>query len=157
MLFANKKHIKMVAVAVAAIFLLGIGALAVTTTGTGYAAKAGSSANIGKVNMQTLMTSHPDYAKAQEAMKQESEQANKDFKEKTASMANDQEKQNYGHQLQQRLQMKEKELITALQDKINAAIKEVAESKGLTVVLPEQVVIYGGQDITDDVLKKFKK
>ncbi|EGO62947.1 OmpH family outer membrane protein [Acetonema longum] len=157
MLFANKKHIKMVAVAVTAIFLLGIGALAVTSTGTGYAAKAGTSSNIGKVNMQVLMTSHPDYAKAQETMKQESEQANKDFQEKTANMANEKEKQSYGQQLQQRLQMKEKELLTALQDKINAAIKEVADVKGLTVVLPEQVVIFGGQDITDDVLKKFKK
>lgn len=151
----NKKMLKMIALAVVAMFVLGIGGLAIMQTGTSHA--AASSSSIGKVNTQALMTGHPDYAAAVEAMKKEEEQASADFKEKTAAMTTDKEKQEYGAQLQQRLQMKERELITAIQDKVNAAIKEVAEAKGLTVVLPEQVVVYGGQDITQDVLKKFGK
>ncbi|MDU4960925.1 MAG: OmpH family outer membrane protein [Sporomusaceae bacterium] len=151
----NKKMLKMIALAVVAMFVLGVGGMAMLQTGTGHAAAPNSS--IGKVNTQTLMTSHPDYAAAVEAMKKEEEQAANDFKEKTAAMNSDQEKQAYGAQLQQRLQMKEKELITAIQDKVNKAIKDVADAKGLTVVLPEQVVVYGGQDITQDVVKKFSK
>jgi outer membrane protein len=151
----NKKMLKMIALAVVAMFVLGVGGMAVMQTGTGHAATPNS--NVGKVNMQALMTGHPDYAAAQENFKKESAQAEKDFNEKTATMANDKEKQDYATQLQQRLQMKEKELITSIQDKVNAAIKEVADAKGLTVVLPEQVVVYGGQDITQDVLKKFSK
>lgn len=151
----NKKQLKMIALAVVALFVLGIGGMAVMQSGTGYAAN--SSSNVGKVNMQALVTGHPDYAKAQETFKQENEQLQKDFQEKSASMKTDKEKQEYAAQLQQRLQMKERELITEIQNKVNAAIKEVADSKGLSVVLPEQAVVYGGQDITQDVMKKFGK
>lgn len=152
----NKKQLKMIALAVMALFVLGIGGMAVMQSGTGYASKNPSS-NVGKVNMQALVTGHPDYAKAQETFKQENEQLQKDFEEKSASMKTDKEKQEYATQLQQRLQMKERELITEIQNKVNAAIKEVADSKGLSVVLPEQAVVYGGQDITQDVMKKFGK
>lgn len=151
----NKKMLKMIALAVVALFVLGVGGMAVSQTGKGYAANSNS--NIGKVNMQTLMTGHPDYATAQETFKKEREQVEKDYNEKTPTMANEKEKQDYANQLQQRLQVKEKELITDIQNKVNAAIKDVADAKGLSVVLPEQVVVYGGQDITQDVLKKFSK
>ena len=151
----NKKLLKMIALAVVALFVLGVGGMAVMQNGTGHAANATSS--VGKVNMQALMTGHPDYATAQESFKKENEQAKKDFEEKTATMSNDKEKQEYAAQLQQRLQMKEKELITDIQNKVNAAIKDVADAKGLSVVLPDQAVVFGGQDITQDVLKKFSK
>ncbi|WP_407635975.1 hypothetical protein [Propionispira raffinosivorans] len=39
--------------------------------------------------------------------------------------------------------------------KVNVAVKEVADSKGLAIVVDKSVTIYGGQDITDDVLKKI--
>lgn len=156
MMLKNKKMLKMIALAVVALFVLGVGGIAVSQTGKGFAAPAANS-NVGKVNMQTLMTGHPDYATAQETFKKEREQVEKDYNEKTPTMANEKEKQDYANQLQQRLQVKEKELITDIQNKVNAAIKDVAEAKGLSVVLPEQVVVYGGQDITQDVLKKFSK
>lgn len=151
----NKKQLKMIALAVMALFVLGIGGMAVMQSGTGYAANPSS--NVGKVNMQALVTGHPDYAKAQETFQQENEQLKKDFEEKSAGMKTDKEKQEYAAQLQQRLQMKERELITDIQNKVNAAIKEVADSRGLSVVLPDQAVVYGGQDITQDVMKKFGK
>lgn len=152
----NKKNLKMIALAIVAVFLLGVGGMAVSQTGIGHAANANTS-NVGKVNMQALVTGHPDFAKAQETMQQESEQVQKDFNEKTAAMNNDKEKQEYFAQLQQRLQVKEQELITGIQNKVNAAIKEVADAKGLAVVVHDQVVVYGGQDITQDVLKKLGK
>lgn len=151
----NKKMLKSIALAVVAMFVLGVAGMAFMQSGTGYA--AAPSSNVGKVDMQALMTGHPDYAKAQETFTKEREQADKDFSEKTAAMNNDQEKQAYAAQLQQRLQLKERELIVGIQDKVNAAIKEVAAAKGLAVVLPEEVVVYGGQDITQDVMKKFGK
>lgn len=151
----NKKYLKMIALAVVGLFVLGVAGMAVMQTGVSHAANASS--NVGKVNMQALMTAHPDYAAAQETFKKENEQAKKDFDEKSAAMTSDKEKQEYAAQLQQRLQMKEKELITEIQNKVNAAIKDVADAKGLSVVLPEQVVVFGGQDITQDVMKKFGK
>jgi outer membrane protein len=81
-------------------------------------------------------------------------QAKSNFDAKSANM-NDQEKQSYYKQLQQGLQVKQQELLGAIQDKINAAVKAVADAKGLTVVVEKSVTVYGGQDITDDVMKKI--
>lgn len=81
-------------------------------------------------------------------------QAQDDFNAKSASM-NDDEKEAYSEQLEQGLQQKKIELLNAVRDKVNGAVKEVADAKGLTIVIDKSVTIYGGQDITDDVLKKI--
>jgi outer membrane protein len=48
---------------------------------------------------------------------------------------------------------KEKELMDPLIKNIEAAIKKVADKKGLSVVVDKTTVIYGGTDITDEVSK----
>jgi len=99
---------------------------------------------------------HPDLAAANTQMQQAVTDAQKDFEEKSANM-NDQEKSDYYQQTQQRLQQKQQELIEPIQDKVKDAVKSVAEAKGLTVVLDKSSVVYGGQDITQDVAKKVSK
>lgn len=150
----DKKNVKVIALAVVALFVLGVVGMAVTQTGKGYAAAAGSSSNVGKVNYQMLMSQHPDVATAEKTMQGEIDQAKKDFDAKTANM-NDKEKQDYYMQVQQRLNLKQQELIGPINDKVTAAIKAVADAKGLAVVLDVSNVVYGGQDITDEVMKKI--
>lgn len=67
----------------------------------------------------------------------------------------DAEKQRYYAQLQDRLAQKEREVMAPVLDKVTAAIKKVADSKGLTIVVDKQTVLYGGVDITDDVIKNL--
>lgn len=136
---------------VAVLFLLGLFGAAMFHTHTTYASN-GSSSAVGAVNYQLLISQHPDTAKAQETMNAAIEQAQSDFNAKSATM-NDQEKQGYYQQLQQGLQQKNQELLGPINDKVMAAVKSVAESKGLTVVIDKGNVVYGGQDITDDVMK----
>jgi len=150
----KKKQVKFVSLAVAVFFMLGVIGLALSQSGKTSAAAANSSSNIGVVNQQMLVSQHPDMAKAQEAMQAEVEQARKDFETKSASM-NDKEKQDYYAQIQQRLSVKQQELINPVIDKVEAAIKAVADAKGLTVVMDKGNVVYGGQDITDEVGKKI--
>ena len=154
MMKIGKKQVKIVSLAVAMFFVLGIVGLALSQSGTGYAAAAGSNSSVGVVNYQMLVQQHPEMAKADEAMKVEVEQAKKDFEAKSASMS-DKEKQDYYQQLQQRLQAKHQSLVAPIYDKIDGAIKGVSEAKGLTVVVDKSNVIYGGQDITEEVLKKI--
>ena len=40
---------------------------------------------------------------------------------------------------------------------IEAAVKKVAGNKGLAVVITKDAVVYGGQDITQDVIKELAK
>lgn len=154
MLKFGKKQIKIVSLTIAVFFMLGVVGLALSQSGKTSIASAGAASNIGVVNYQILMSQHPDVATAQQTMQAEVEQAKKDFDAKSATM-NDKEKQDYYAQLQQRLSLKQQELFGAINDKVEAAIKTVAEAKGLSVVMDKSNVVYGGQDITDEVGKKI--
>ena len=147
----NKKNVKIVALAIAAAFLFGVAGIAVTQTT--HVASAAPASNVGVVNYQMLVQQHPGLAAVQATMTTESENAKKEFDAKAASLG-DKEKQEYYMQLQQRLQLKNQELMVPLFSKVDAVIKEVADAKGLSVVVDKGAVIYGGQDITDDCVKK---
>ena len=150
-MFRNKKNVKTVALAIAAAFLFGVAGLAVSQTT--HVASASPASNVGVVNYQMVVQQHPELAKVQTTMQAESEAAKKEFDAKAASLG-DKEKQEYYMQLQQRLQLKNQELMVPLFSKVDAVIKEVADAKGLSVVVDKGAVIYGGQDITDDCVKK---
>ncbi len=119
-----------------------------------YAASKNNDSQVGVVNYQLLVQQHPDAAKAQETMNAAVVQAKSDLDSKSVNM-NDQEKQAYYQQLQQGLAIKEKELLGALQNKVDAAIAAIAKAKGLATIVDKGSVVYGGQDITDDVMKKI--
>ncbi|HWR29481.1 MAG TPA: OmpH family outer membrane protein [Negativicutes bacterium] len=151
-MFRNKKNAKIVALAIAAAFLFGVAGLAVSQTT--HVASAAAASNVGVVNYQMLVQQHPDMAKVQSTMQTESEAAKKEFDAKAASLG-DKEKQEYYMQLQQRLQLKNQELMVPLFNKVDAVIKEVSDAKGLAVVVDKGAVIYGGSDITDECVKKI--
>ncbi len=148
----NKKNVKIVALAIAAAFLFGVAGLAVSQTT--HVASAAPSSNVGKVNYQMLVQQHPDLAKVQTTMQAESEAAKKEFDAKAASLG-EKEKQEYFMQLQQRLQLKNQELMVPIFNKVDAVIKEVSDAKGLAIVVDAAAVIYGGADITDECVKKI--
>ena len=150
----DKRNIKIVSLVIAAFFVLGILGMALSqTTSVGSAAAANS--GVGVVNWQSLVVQHPDMATLKTSMDTEVATAKKEFEEKAKTL-NQEEQQRYYMQLQERLANKERELMVPLMDKINAAIKQVATTKGLSVVVDKQSVIYGGTDITEDVIKAYK-
>ena len=148
----NKKNVKIVALAIAAAFLFGVAGLAVSQTT--HVASAAPASNVGKVNYQMLVQQHPDLAKVQSTMQAESEAAKKEFDAKASSLG-EKEKQEYFMQLQQRLQLKNQELMVPIFNKVDAVIKEVSDAKGLSIVVDSAAVIYGGSDITDECVKKI--
>lgn len=143
-----KKHMNFVPVIVAVFFLLGV-------VGISSKVYATPSSNVGMVDFELLMSQQPDMASAQETIKTDAEQAQKDFNDKTATMTSDQEKQAYFNQLQQQLDQKKQVLLTNIQDKVIAAVKKVADSKGLGIVVDKSAAIYGAEDITVEVGKKI--
>ena len=151
----NKKNVQLVSLAIVAAFVLGIVGLSLSQSSIGHAATANNSA-VGVVNYQMIIVSTPDMDAYKTNMQAEIDNAQKEFDEKAKDLP-DQEKQRYYTQLQERLGQKDRELKAPILDKINAAIKKVADSKGLTIVVDKQAVLYGGVDITDDVIKSFGK
>ena len=148
----NKRKVKIVALAVAAFFALGIVGMALTQTQSGYASVKNSA--IGSIDWGRAMQSHPDMAAIQAELQREGESLQRDFDEKSKNM-NDQERQNYFTQLDQRMQQKQISLFTPLREKMLEAVRKVATAKGLAIVVSNEIVVFGGTDITDDVIKAF--
>ena len=154
MMKLEKKQVKIVSIVIAVIFIGSVVALALTQTGN--IASAASSSNVGVVDSRQIMASHPDVQGLQGQMETAVNDVRKEFEEKSAGM-NDQEKADYYRQCQERLAQKQEELLAPIEQSIQAAIKKVADKKGLAVVIDKGAVVYGGQDITQDVIAELGK
>ena len=154
MMKLEKKQVRIVSILIAVIFIGSVVALALTQTGN--IASAASSSSVGTIDYQQVMAAHPDVQNLQGQMETAVADVKTEFDEKSAGM-NDQEKADYYRQCQERLAQKQQELLDPIRNAVDAAIKKVADKKGLAVVIDKMAVIYGGQDITADVISELGK
>ena len=154
MIKLEKKQVRIVSILIAVIFIGSVVALALTQTGN--IASAASSSSVGTIDYQQVMAAHPDVQNLQGQMETAIADVKKEFDEKSAGM-NDNEKADYYRQCQERLAQKQQELLDPIRNAVDAAIKKVADKKGLAVVIDKMAVIYGGQDITADVITELGK
>lgn len=150
----KKAQVKIISVLIALVFVGSVVALAVTQSGSGVASAAASS-NVGVVDYRQF-TSLKLYTDVEAQMQTAIQQAQTDFNEKSANMT-DEEKQSYYQQTMERLQQQESDLMEPVRKQVEDAVKAIADAKGLTVVLSKDTVVYGGTDITQDVIKKLSK
>ncbi len=144
MLIQKKMHLATLFTA----FLVGM------AFGTIPAQAAPNASPVGVVDYLYLLNQQPETAQANDALRSEQEAAKKEFADKSAGLS-DADKQNLDRQLGQRVEQKRQELLKPIIEKINNAIQEVADTKGLSIVIGKQQVVYGGVDITGDVLKRI--
>ena len=131
----NPKNVKMISLFVAAIFVLSCFAVTLQQGAfTSIASAAASESAIGVVNYQMLLAQSPDIAGVQDAMKQEVAAQQKNFDEK---------KQGYERYRKAALlpaaagsnRQQGKRADGTCVPEIEAAIKKVADKKGLAVVV----------------------
>lgn len=153
----NPKNVKTISLIVAAIFVIGCFTLAMSAGGFGssVASAAGSESAIGVVNFQALVSGSPKLEQIRIDMQKAINETRREFDNNSKNM-NDEEKERYYKQLQERLANKEKELMEPLFNEINDIIKKIADKKGLKVVVDKNTVVYGGTDITDEVAKAMQ-
>ena len=153
----NPKNVKTISLIVAAIFVIGCFTLAMSAGGFGssVASAAGSESAIGVVDYQVLVSQYPKLEQLNTEMEKAKNEARAEFDSKSQNM-NDEQKEAYYRQLQERLQVKFKDLDDTLRKDIDAVIKKVADKKGLKVVVEKSTVVYGGTDITDEVAKALQ-
>ena len=154
MLKLEKKHVKIVSVLIALVFIGSVVALALTQSGS--IASAAPSGSVGVVDMNEVMMKHPDRQSAEDQLKATIAEVEKNFNEKAAGMS-DEEKQSFAMQSQQIIAQREGELSEQLLKKVEETVKQVAEAKGLSVVVAKAAVVYGGNDITQDVVSRLGK
>lgn len=149
----KKKQVRIVSVLIALVFVGSVVALALTQSGSGIVSAASSS--VGLVDMETIVQQHPKYQSSGAEFQKFMEDTQKEMEQKAANMS-DQEKQEYANQMRQRVMQKNQELMEPIKQDIDDNIKKVAEAKGLQVVLDKSAVVYGGTDVTQDVINKLK-
>lgn len=157
MKLADKKNVKVISLAIAAIFIVGMFVVGLQQSGLtqGGAGNPLDSA-IGMVDYTELMRNVPGITEAQSKMRQDMEAGQKEFDEKSKNMTNE-EKAKLLEEYKSKLEAKQKDLIDPLRKKVDDAIGAVGKTKGLVLVVNKETVVYGGLDVTQDVLAALKK
>ena len=147
----NPKNVKTISLIVAAIFVIGCFTLAMSAGGfgSGIASAASSESAIGVVDYQVLVSQSPQLEQVRSEMQKAIAETRREFDNNSKNM-NEEEKERYYRQMQERLATKEKDLMDPVLNGINDTIKKIADKKGLKVVVDKATVVYGGTDITDD-------
>ncbi len=138
----------MVGIAVAVIVVLAAAGYLATQSGLAL----GQSAAIGYVDMQRALDAHPGKASAEAALRDYAQAQIADAQAKMKSMTAAQ-RQDLQRQVDQDIFKKRAELLGGLDKDIRDAIQKVAKQQGVSIVLSREVVLYGGVDLTDQVVK----
>ena len=149
----QKKQVKIISVIIAAVFIFSIVALGVSQYQSSMA--GASSSNVGIVDYSQLISQHPGMQAAREKYEEAAKQVQDEFSQKAGSMTPEQQQQ-FIEQKQKEMQDKQKELLDPIRTSIETQVQSVADSRGINVVLDKNNVLYGGQDITQDVLQKLQ-
>lgn len=115
----------------------------------------GQSFAIGYVEMQRALDGHPRRASSERALQEFYQAKQREFQERSKNMTAFQ-RQEIDRQLQGQILEKRNELLGGLDKELRAAVETVAKQAGVTVVLDRSVVLYGGTDLTDEVIKVIK-
>lgn len=141
----NAKTIGIVAAAIAIVAALGF---VVARSGPAL----GQSVTIGYVDMIRAVDAHPRKASAEGALKDYAQTQIADVQQRLKGMSAGQQDE-VRRQVNQQLLKRRQELIGGLEKDIRAAVEKVAKEQGISVVLSREVVLYGGVDLTDQVIK----
>lgn len=115
----------------------------------------GQSLSIGYVDMQKALDSHPRKASSERALQEFFQSKQREFQQRSRGL-NAAQRQELDRKLQQEFVAKRDELFGGLDKDIRAAVKKVAEDRGIGIVLDRNVVLYGGTDLTDGVIAQLK-
>lgn len=137
----------------AALFVFGL-----LTPAPALAAKAKSQPEqtIGYVNRQQVFASYPGIQDLMNRVQTMRTEAQKDYDARSKDLP-DAERRALSDTLSREQAQKEDAFMKPVGEKIEASIKAVAEEKGLTAIIDADIVIYGGIDITADVIAKIKQ
>jgi len=101
---------------------------------------------------QSALANLPSFVSANQQLAVYKQQLDRQFTSAMRSAKTDADKQRVSLQFQQSFSDKQNELLGPLYQRTQLAIANVSGSKKLSIVVDKRIVIYGGQDITGDVV-----
>jgi outer membrane protein len=130
-------------------------ATAVLAVAFAPAAIADDLTNVGFLD-QAQVGSLPMFVTANQQLQSYQAQLNDQFKSALRGAKNDADKQRIQAQFQQEFSDKQTELIGPLFNRAQVIIANVAAAKHLSVVVDKRIIVYGGVDITNDVISAMR-
>jgi len=115
----------------------------------------GQSFSVGYVEMQRALDNHPRKVSSERALQEFFQAKQREFQERSKTMQPFQ-RQELDRQLQQQILEKRGELLGGLDKEIRAAVEQIAKQSNVTIVLDRSVVLFGGVDLTEAVIKFVK-
>lgn len=147
----NQKTKRLVAV-VAAVLVVAVAAAVVTTAAGG---PVGGALVVGYVDMQRALDAHPKKASSEEALNQFARAKAAELRRLSQNKPPE-EQANLARRTQEEILKRQTELLQALDKDIRAAVDRVAKRAGVSVVLSHTVVLYGGVDLTEQVIRELQ-
>ncbi|MGH2452610.1 MAG: OmpH family outer membrane protein [bacterium] len=141
----------LVAVGAAVVVIAAIAAV-VLAGGSGVPV-FGQSFTIGFVDLQRALDAHPRKAASERALQEFFQAKQREFNQRVKGLTAEQ-RQLLDRQLQQQVIEKRQELLGGLDKELRTAVEEVARTQGISIVLERAVVLFGGVELTDPVIKK---
>ena len=141
---------QLLAMICSALFMLGIG-------GTASAAEVyqpATTASVATINYQ--YANIPESKSIQENMNKLTEEAQKEFEKSVNEKMSPADIQKVRARVATDLRQKQINLVKPVQEKINNAIKQVAQEHGYSVVITSDVALFTAVDITEEVLNAAK-
>ena len=122
---------------------------------TANAAKGEPVKDVGYVNVYLVSNNYPALLEAEKKIGAAEAQMKQEFNEQAKTLSG-KELAAYARQLETRFSQLVAETMNPITAKLNQAVSETAKEKGLSVVVNDNMIIIGGIDITEDVIKKLQ-
>lgn len=142
---------QLLAMICSALFMLGIGG-----TASAEVYQPATTASVATINYQYVLANIPESKSIQENMNKLTEEAQKEFEKSVNEKMSPADIQKVRARVATDLRQKQINLVKPVQEKINNAIKQVAQEHGYSVVITSDVALFTAVDITEEVLNAAK-
>lgn len=105
---------------------------------------------------QSALGSLPQFASANAQLAQYKASLDRQFAAAMKNAHSDADKQAVTMQFQQKMQDRQRELVGPLFERAQLALANVAANRKVSIVLDKRIVVYGGQDVTSDVVSAIR-
>jgi outer membrane protein len=143
-----KRNAKVIGIVAAGIVIVAALGFVVARSGPAL----GQSLTIGYVDMVRAVDAHPRKASAEGALKEYAQAQIAEVQQRLKGASAGQQDE-IRRQVNTQLLKKRQELIGGLEKDIRAAVEKVAKEQGISIVVNREVILYGGVDLTDQVIK----
>lgn len=107
--------------------------------------------DLGYVNVERVFRSYPDIQTTMSVINLERQKAETEFNEKAPKL-DDKGRRELGEKLSAQVDKKEASLLNPIREKIRKTIGQVAKSHGINNVVDASAVVFGGKDLTEEVI-----